>query len=134
MKLSIAITLPAALSLSGCRAPPTPVADETIVTSEVGGLKLTHRHAIQSPHSFTSITDNYRALYVASVLTSPGFGGEIVRHRENGKRFTLLGIVRDHWLAVAEVDQPKLIGYIPFNAGVKNNFYKDALKDERPHA
>lgn len=136
MKISIVITLLAVLSLSGCKAPPAPVTDDTLVTSEVDGVKFTHRHAVQAPQSFTPINESYRALYNASVMTSPGFGGKIVRHLENGKPFTVLGEVENHWLAVAEAeaeaDREQLIGYVPFKAGVKSDLYDATLKSDRP--
>ena len=132
MKISIAITLLAALSLSGCTAPPPPVTDDTIMTSEVDGVTLTYRHAIQAPQSFTPVNETYRALYGASVMTSPDFSGKIVRYLENGKPFTVLGEVENHWLAIADVDQQQLVGYVPFKAGVKTDMYDATVKSDRP--
>ncbi|MGB9094885.1 SH3 domain-containing protein [Erwinia sp.] len=132
VKISIAFTLLAVLSLSGCKAPPPPMTDDTIVTSEVDGVKFTHRHAVQAPTSFTPVNETYRALYNASVMTSPDFSGKNVRYLENGKPFTVLGEVENHWLAIADPDQEQLIGYVPFKAGVKSDLYDATLKSDRP--
>lgn len=132
MKISIAFTLLAVLSLSGCKAPPPPMTDDTLVTSEVDGVKFTHRHAVQAPQSFSPVNETYRALYNASVMTSPDFSGKIVRYLENGKPFTVLGEVENHWLAIADPDQDQLIGYVPFKAGVKTDLYDATLKSDRP--
>lgn len=132
MKISIAFTLLAVLSLSGCKAPPPPMTDDTLVTSEIDGVKFIHRHAVQAPHSFSPVNETYRALYNASVMTSPDFSGKIVRYLENGKPFTVLGEVENHWLAIADPDQEQLIGYVPFKAGVKADLYDATLKSDRP--
>ncbi|WLS80582.1 SH3 domain-containing protein [Erwinia pyri] len=132
VKISIAFTLLAVLSLSGCKAPPPPMTDDTLVTSEVDGVKFTHRHAVQAPQSFSPVNETYRALYNASVMTSPDFSGKIVRYLENGKPFTVLGEVENHWLAIADPDQDQLIGYVPFKAGVKTDLYDATLKSDRP--
>ncbi|MGE9552214.1 SH3 domain-containing protein [Erwinia amylovora] len=134
VKISIALTLLAVLSLAGCKAPPPAVTDDTLVTSEVDGVQLTHRHAVQAPHSFTPVNETYRALYGASVMNSPDYGGKIIRYLDNGKPFTVLGEVENHWLAVAEEDQQQLIGYVPFKAGVKAEIYDATLKGDRPRA
>lgn len=140
MKISIAFTLLAVLSLSGCKAPPPPVTDDTLVTSEVDGVALTHRHVVQAPHSFTPVNETYRALYGASVMTSPDFSGKIVRYLDNGKDFIVLGEVENHWLAIADADadadadgdQQQLVGYVPFKAGVKTGLYDATVKSDRP--
>jgi hypothetical protein len=132
VKISIAFTLLAVLSLSGCKAPPPPMTDDTLVISEVDGVKFTHRHAVQAPQSFSPVNETYRALYNASVMTSPDYSGKIVRYLENGKPFTVLGEVENHWLAIADPDQDQLIGYVPFKAGVKTDLYDATLKSDRP--
>ncbi|MEM6159547.1 SH3 domain-containing protein [Erwinia sp. P6884] len=132
MKISIALTLLAALTLAGCKAPPPPVTDDTVVTSEVDGVTLTHRYAVQPPHSFTPVNETYRALYGATVMTRPDFGGKIVRYLENGKPFNVLGLVEGHWLAIADEEQLQLIGYVPFKAGVKNDLYDATVRSDRP--
>lgn len=104
MKISIAFTLLAVLTLSACKAPVPPLTDDTLVTSSVDGVTLTHRYAIHAPQSFTPVNETYRALYSASVMTSPDYGGKVVRYLENGKPFIVLGEVENHWLAVAETE------------------------------
>nr|WP_024967867.1 hypothetical protein [Pantoea sp. IMH] len=132
MKISIALTLLAALTLAGCKAPPPPVTDDTVVTSEVDGVTLTHRYAVQPPGSFTPVNETYRALYGASVMTRPDFSGKVVRYLESGKPFNVLGQVEGHWLAIADEEQLQLIGYVPFKAGVKSDLYDATLKSDRP--
>ncbi|MBV4366453.1 SH3 domain-containing protein [Erwinia sp. BNK-24-b] len=145
MKTSIALTLLAVLTLSACKAPAPPVTDDTLVTSNVDGVALTHRHAVHAPQSFTPVNETYRALYNASVMTSPDFGGKVVRYLENGKPFMVLGEVENHWLAIAEAEaepsadqqpdaqkSPQLIGYVPFKAGVKSDLYDATLRSDRP--
>ncbi|WP_067703441.1 SH3 domain-containing protein [Erwinia sp. ErVv1] len=132
VKTSIALTLLAALTLSGCKAPPPAVTDDTLVTSEVDGVRLTHRYAVQAPHAFTPVNETYRALYAASVMPRPEFGGKIVRYLDNGKPFTVLGEVENHWLAIADDDSQQLIGYVPFKAGVKADLYDATVRSDRP--
>lgn len=102
MKIRIALTLLAALTLSACKTAPPPVTDDTIVTSQVDGVTLTHRHAVRAPAAFSPVNETYRALYNASVMTTPDYGGKVVRYLENGKPFIVLGEVENHWLAIAE--------------------------------
>ena len=52
VKKSLALTLLAVLTLAGCKAPPPPVTDDTLVTSEINGVKLVHRHAVAAPTEF----------------------------------------------------------------------------------
>ena len=132
MKISIALTLLAVLTLSACKAPLPPVTDDTLVTSEVDGVKLTHRHAVQAPKTFTPVNETYRALYNASVMSGPDFGSKVVRYLENSKPFTVLGEVENHWLAVAEPDRQQLIGYVPYKAGVKTDRYDATVRSDRP--
>lgn len=132
MKLSIALTLLAVLTLSACKAPPPPVTDDTVVTSVVDGVTLTHRYAVSAPGSFTPVNETYRALYNASVMSSPDFGSKVVRYLENSKPFTVLGEVENHWLAIAEPDAQQLIGYVPYKAGVKADLYDATLRSDRP--
>ncbi|KAB8307443.1 SH3 domain-containing protein [Erwinia endophytica] len=131
MKISVALTLLAVMTLAGCKAPPPPVTDDTLVTTEVDGIQLTHRHAVQAPQSFTPINETYRALYNASVMNRPDFGGKLIRHLNNGKPFTVLGEVENHWLAIADVDQEQLLGYVSPKAGVVASQYDDTVKRDR---
>lgn len=130
-KISAIFALLAALILTGCQSKPT-ITDDTLVTTVVDGIPLTHRHAIKAPHSITPINETYRALYNASVMDRPDFGGRIIRYLENGKSFTVLGEVENHWLAIADNDQKILTGYVPFKAGVKRERYDATLKSDRP--
>ncbi len=132
MKICIALTLLAVLTVAGCKAPPPPVTEDTLVTSNVAGVTLTHRYAVQPPASFTPVNETWRALYNASVMTTPDYGGKVVRYLENGKPFTVLGEVENHWLAIAEADQTQLIGYVPLKAGVVSERYDATVRSDRP--
>lgn len=131
VKLSVAFSFLTALFLTGCQTTP-PITDDTLINSVVDGVRLTHRHAIEAPHSFTPVNETYRALYNASVMDRPGFDGKIIRYLENGKPFTVLGKVENHWLAIADDDGQLLTGYVPFKAGVKSVLYDATLKSDRP--
>ena len=62
MKKSLALMLLATLTLAGCKAPPPSVTDDTLVTSEVNGVKLVHRHAVAAPAEFTPVNETWRAV------------------------------------------------------------------------
>lgn len=132
MKLRITLTLLSALLLAAC-TPKNPVVDkDTIVTSQVNGVTLHHRAAIQAPHQFTPINEEYRSLYSVSIMDKPGYGGDIVNTLENGAGFYALGRVESDWLAVSAVRDGALIGYIIGNAGVEAGKYRaTVLKDRR---
>ncbi|OON41285.1 hypothetical protein BTJ39_04805 [Izhakiella australiensis] len=132
MKIHIALTLLTVLTLAGCKAPAPSVNDDTLVTSEVDGVTLTHRHAVEAPSSFSPVNQQWRALYNASVMTRPDFSGKVVSYLENGKPFTVLGNVQNGWLAIAEADQQQLIGYVPLRAGVIADRYDATLRSDRP--
>ncbi|WP_312242274.1 SH3 domain-containing protein [Pantoea sp.] len=132
MKKSLALTLLVVLTLAGCKAPPPPMTDDTLVTSEVNGVKLVHRHAVMAPTEFTPVNETWRALYNASVMTQPDFGGNLVRYLENGKPFVVLGSVENHWLAIADDADGPLIGYVPLKAGVESSRYDATLRSDRP--
>ncbi|MFS2223783.1 SH3 domain-containing protein [Pantoea sp. B65] len=132
VKIRIALTLLAVLTVAGCKAPPPPVTDDTLVNSNVAGVTLVHRHAVQAPKEFTPVNESWRALYNASVMTTPDYSGKIVRYLENGKPFVVLGEVENHWLAIAEEDQQQLIGYVPLKAGVKSERYDATVRSDRP--
>ncbi|WP_220485547.1 SH3 domain-containing protein [[Pantoea] beijingensis] len=132
VKTGIALTLLAVLTVAGCKAPPPPMTDETMVTSVVNGVTLTHRNAVKAPLAFTPVNQTYRALYNASVMTLPDYGGNVVEHLENGKPFTVLGEVENHWLAIARTDDTRLIGYVPFKAGVISDRYEATIRSDRP--
>ncbi|WP_173636104.1 SH3 domain-containing protein [Paramixta manurensis] len=128
MKIRIALSLLFVLSVAGCKAPPPKVTDDTIVSSTVDGVKLTYRHAITPPTSFTPVNEEYRALYNASVMSRPNFGGNVVRHLDNGQPYTVLGSVENNWFAIAEKDQDQLLGYVPLRAVVKSDLYDKTVK------
>ncbi|PIJ49977.1 hypothetical protein BL250_10815 [Erwinia sp. OLTSP20] len=132
MKIYIALTLFSALTVAGCKAPPPAVTDDTLVTSEVDGVRLTHRHAVDAPDNFTPVNQQWRALYNASVMTRPDFSGKVVGYLENGKPFTVLGSVNNGWLAIADDGQQQLIGYVPRRAGVMSERYAATLRSDRP--
>ena len=85
----------------------------TPVTSEVNGVKLVHRHAVAAPGEFTPVNESFRALYAASVMTLPDYGGKVVRYLDNAQTFEVLGRVEHNWLAIAEEPSGQLIGYVP---------------------
>jgi len=128
VKIRIALSLLFVLTVAGCKAPPPPMTDDTLVSSTVDGVKLTYRHAVQPPLSFTPVNEEYRALYAASVMTRPDFGGKLVSHLENGKPYTVLGTVENNWFAIAESGEEQLIGYVPLRAVVKSDLYDKTLK------
>ncbi|WP_185749271.1 SH3 domain-containing protein [Pantoea dispersa] len=129
---SLLLTLLAALTLAGCKAPPPPVTDDTLVTSEVNGVKLVHRHAVAAPGEFTPVNESFRALYAASVMTLPDYGGKVVRYLDNAQTFEVLGRVEHNWLAIAEKPSGQLIGYVPPKAGVESIRYDATLRSDRP--
>lgn len=128
MKIRIALSLLFVLAVTGCKTPPPAVTDDTIVSSTVDGVKLTYRHAVQPPVSFTPVNEEYRALYNASVMTRPDFGGKLVSYLDNGKPYTVLGTVENNWFALAEQGQDQLIGYVPMRAVVKSDLYDKTVK------
>lgn len=130
VKIRIALGLLFVLSVAGCKSPP-PVNDDTIVSSTVDGVTLTYRHAITPPHTFSPVNEEYRALYNASVMSRPDFGGKVVRHLENAQPYTVLGRVENNWLAIAEKDQAQLIGYVPLRAVVKSALYEETIKADQ---
>ncbi|MDZ7278153.1 SH3 domain-containing protein [Pantoea eucrina] len=129
---SLVLTLFAVLTLAGCKTPPPSVTDDTLVTSEVNGVKLVHRHAVAAPGEFTPINASYRALYAASVMTTPDYGGKVVRYLDNAQSFQVLGRVEHSWLAIADEPDGQLIGYIPPKAGVESTRYDATLRSDRP--
>ncbi|WP_267369419.1 MULTISPECIES: SH3 domain-containing protein [unclassified Pantoea] len=132
VKKSLALTLLAVLTLAGCKAPPPPVTDDTLVTSEINGVKLVHRHAVAAPTAFEPVHQTWRALYGASVMTSPDYGGKVVRYLETGKPFEVLGNVEHSWLAIADQADGPLIGYVPLKAGVESSRYDATVQSDRP--
>ncbi|MFD1802733.1 SH3 domain-containing protein [Mixta tenebrionis] len=132
MKIRFALTLLAVLTVAGCKPPAPPLTDDTLVSSTVNGVTLVHRYAVNTPAEFTPVNETWRALYDASVMTSPDYGGKVVRHLENGKPFQVLGKVEHSWLAIADVNEEQLIGYVPLKAGVAAERYEETLRNDRP--
>ena len=116
----------------GCKAPPPKMTDDTLVTSQVNGITLTHRYVVTPPTSFTPVNEAYRALYPGSILSTPSYGGKVLGQLENGQTYTVLGEVDDAWLAIAEQDGEQLIGYVPPRALVKSALYAQTLRNDRP--
>lgn len=132
MKLRSLLPLLVVTVLAGCKAPTPPMTDDTLVTSQVNGVTLTHRHIVAVPKEFTPINDSYRALYAGSVMNTPDFGGKVLSALENGHTYTVLGSVENGWLAIAEEDQKEMLGYVPPRALVKSDLYAQTLKKDRP--
>ncbi|SFU08542.1 hypothetical protein SAMN05192562_104599 [Kosakonia arachidis] len=132
MNMRMVLALLFVFGISGCKAPPKPApSDDTIVTSEVNGVTLTHRYAVSAPTEFTPINQNYRALYPASVMSKPDFGGKVIRQLETGKTYVVLGQVEHFWMALADEGKEELIGYVPMRAVVKSELYDKTLREDR---
>lgn len=116
----------------GCKAPPPALTDDTLVTSQVNGVTLTHRYAVSPPATFKPVNEAYRALYPGSILSTPSYGGKVLGQLKNGQTYTVLGEVDDAWLAIAEQDDEQLIGYVPPRALVKSALYAQTLRNDRP--
>lgn len=128
MKIQLALSLLFVMTVTGCVKPPPPVTDDTIETHTVDGVTLTHRHVVTPPASFTPVNEQYRALYNASVMSRPDFGGKLIKYLDNGQTYTVLGSVENNWFAIAEDGQEQLIGYVPLRAGVKSDLYDKTIK------
>ncbi|WP_416412146.1 SH3 domain-containing protein [Pantoea sp. App145] len=154
VNLRIALSLLFVFAVAGCKAPPK-ITDDTMVTSTVDGVTLIHRHAVTPPAQLSPINEEYRALYPASVMTRPDFGGKVVTTLQTGGSYTVLGMVENNWLAVGEQPQQavapdadakkaadsvpqttaqpaQLTGYVPFRALVKSDLYDQTLKADQP--
>ena len=132
VKKTLMLTLLATLTLAGCKTPPPAVTEDTLVTSTVNGVTLTHRYAVAAPAEFTPVNASWRALYAASVMTTRGCGGKVVRYLDTAQRFEVLGRVEHNWLAIAEEPEGQLIGYIPPKAAVETSRYDATLRSDRP--
>src|SRR5690606_28362047 len=83
MKLRVLLSLLFVMAVAGCKAPQKPaITDDTIVTSQVNGITLTHRHAVTPPAEFTQVNEPYRAMYPASLMSRPDYGGKVIRTLE----------------------------------------------------
>ncbi|MFS2222864.1 SH3 domain-containing protein [Pantoea sp. B65] len=128
VKIRIALSLIFVLTAAGCIAPNPPLTDDTLVSSTVDGVTLTYRHAITPPAQFIPLNEQHRALYTASVMSRPDFGGKLVRYLDYGETYTVLGTVENNWLAIAGGDQQQLLGYVPRRAGVKSDLWEKTIK------
>ena len=157
VKLRIALGLMFVFSVAGCKAPPQ-MTDDTLVTSTVDGVVLSHRYAVKPPAQFTPVNETYRALYPASVMNHPGYGGKVVETLKSGESYTVIGQVENNWLALGEAadtaadaqpetatppakegDKPaapqaavRLTGYVPFRAVVKSELYDQTIRADQP--
>ncbi|SQC92726.1 Uncharacterised protein [Cedecea neteri] len=93
MKLRSLLVLLVVTTVVGCKAPPPKMTDDTIVTSTVNGVTLTHRYVVEVPKEFTPVNADYRALYPGSIMSKPDFGGKVLAQLENGQSYTVLGEV-----------------------------------------
>lgn len=134
MKTRIILACLVVAAISGCQAPaPKPsITDDTIVSSEVNGTTLTHRHAVTPPREFKPINKEYRALYGAAVMSTPGFGGNEIRRLQPGGTYNILGQVENFWMAVAERGRGEMIGYVPLRSVVPSERYEQTIKRPRP--
>lgn len=156
VNLRMALGLMFVFAVAGCKAPPK-MTDDTIVSSTVNGVTLSHRYAVQPPAQFSPVNEAYRALYPASIMTRPSFGGKVVDTLKSGETYTVIGQVENNWLALGEsaqaadeaqpetataddkkAQQPaaqpavQLIGYVPFRAVVKSALYEQTIKADQP--
>ncbi|MDR6297208.1 SH3 domain-containing protein [Pantoea dispersa] len=152
VNLRMALGLMFVFAVAGCKAPPK-MTDDTIVSSTVDGVTLSHRYAVQPPAQFSPVDEAYRALYPASIMTRPSFGGKVVDTLKSGETYTVIGQVENNWLALGEsaqaadeaqpetapaddkkAQQPavQLIGYVPFRAVVKSALYEQTIKADQP--
>ena len=156
VNLRMALGLMFVFAVAGCKAPPK-MTDDTIVSSTVDGVTLSHRYAVQPPAQFSPVNEAYRALYPASIMTRPSFGGKVVDTLKSGETYTVIGQVENNWLALGEsaqaadeaqpetapaddkkAQQPaaqpavQLIGYVPFRAVVKSAPYAQTVTADQP--
>jgi len=127
VKIHVALSLIGVLSLVGCIPRTPPLTDESIVSTTVDGVELTYRYAILPPVQFTPVNEEYRALYNASVMNRPDFGGKLMRYLNNGETYTVAGKVENGWFAIAG-EQQELVGYVPLRAGVKSELWEKTVK------
>ncbi|MGC8342769.1 SH3 domain-containing protein [Pantoea ananatis] len=153
----IALSLMFVFAVAGCKTSPK-MTDDTMVSSTVDGTTLIHRHAVAAPAQFSALNESYRALYPASVMTRPDFGGKVVETLKTGETYTVVGQVENNWLALGEEAQAeappaasdakatdskaapaqattsaiKVVGYVPFRAVVKSDLYDQTVKADQP--
>lgn len=156
VKLRVALGLMFVFSVAGCKTPPK-MTDDTLVTSTVDGVAISHRYAVKPPAQFSPVNETYRALYPGSVMSQPGYGGKVVETLKTGESYTVIGQVENNWLALGEPAQAadpqpdnatasvkdapqsaarqstvQLTGYVPFRAVVKSALYDQTVKADQP--
>lgn len=157
VKLRVALGLMFVFSVAGCKTPPK-MTDDTLVTSTVDGVAISHRYAVKPPAQFSPVNETYRALYPGSVMSQPGYGGKVVETLKTGESYTVIGQVENNWLALGEPAQAaaeakpdsataavkdapesaapqatvQLTGYVPFRAVVKSDLYDQTVKADQP--
>ena len=134
MTMRFALALLFVIGVTGCRAPSgPPLNDDTIVTSQVNGITLTHRYVVTPPAEFKPVNEENRALYPASLMSRPDYGGKLIRQLQTGKTYIVLGQVEHLWLALADEDnKEQLIGYVPKRAVVKSALYDATVRKQTP--
>lgn len=132
MNLRSLLLLLMVTTVVSCKAPPPKMTDDTIVTSQVNGVTLTHRYVVTPPKEFNPVNDEYRALYPGSIMSKPDFGGKVLGALKTGDTYTVLGLVEQSWFAISATDNPQLLGYVPQRAMVVSERYDQALKSDRP--
>lgn len=134
MTMRFALALLFVIGVTGCRAPSgPPLNDDTIVTSQVNGITLTHRYVVTPPVEFKPVNEENRALYPASLMSRPDYGGKLIRQLQTGKTYIVLGQVEHLWLALADADnKEQLIGYVPKRAVVKSALYDATVRKQTP--
>lgn len=131
MKYYMLFSFLAVMALTGCHIKAKPViTDDTIETSEVDGVKLTHRHVVTPPTTFTQVNEPNRAMYPASLMSRPDFGGKVLRTLITGGTYIVLGKVENDWLALGDVDSKNLIGYVPQRAVIRADQYDAAVRKQ----
>ncbi len=156
VKLRVALGLMFVFSVAGCKTPPK-MTDDTLVTSTVDGVAISHRYAVKPPAQFSPVNETYRALYPGSVMSQPGYGGKVVETLKTGETYTVIGQVENNWLALGEPAQAaepqpdnatasvkdapqsaapqstvQLTGYVPRRAVVKSALYDQTVKADQP--
>lgn len=131
MKLRNLLALLVITNIGGCKAPPQQLADNIPVTSDINGLKLTHRYAVSAPSEFTPVDASNRALYAGSIMSKPDFGGKVISPPENGQTYIVLAPVEHSWLAVAGQDKKDMPGCMHSRTLVKSELYAQTQQRDR---
>lgn len=82
------------------------------------------------------MNEPYRAMYPASLMSRPDYGGKVIRTLETGKTYVVLGQVEHFWMALADEGNEQLIGYVPMRAVIKADQYEATVRKQaiRPKA